>query len=186
MNVTGVESISPELASLFTSATAQMGCGPLLVTAKSSLVPSHITVTLGLALGQLTLRTLLGTQDNPDASVPLWDSRKLGRAIHSHLSLPWHSWAHEKHSTAPALLSTISSIYSLLWGFLKFICQDRLDSQTLGPCLFLRVYLEKKTQVSSGMLFPNLSFISVMEHSQCPIRGRDQGTDPFPRELLPT
>lgn len=98
------------LASLHSTA-AWVGYGHFLVTAKSSLVPGHTTVTLGLALGQLTLRTLLGTQDNPDASVPFWDYRKLSRAIHSHLSLLWHCWAQRKHPTAPELPSTIPSIY---------------------------------------------------------------------------
>lgn len=125
----GVESISPKLASLLHSTTAWVGYGHFLVTAKSFLVPGHTAVTLGLALGQLTLRTLLGTWDNPDASVPFWDYRKLGRASHSHLSLPWHCWAQRKHPTAPELPSPIPSIYR----FTLRLFQIHLPGQSKQP-----------------------------------------------------
>lgn len=83
----------------------------------------------GLALRQLTLRTLLDTQDNP---VPFWDYRKLGRAIHSHLSFLWPQrsiWTPKKHSTAPALPFTTLSIYN----FTLRLFQIHLSGQSRPP-----------------------------------------------------
>lgn len=117
-----MRSIPIQWASLFTTA-AEMGCGHLFITT----CISHITVSLG----QLTLRTLLGTQDNPNAPTSFQDQKKLVPELINPVICHFCSTlGYKRIIPCPQLSLSPLPFTGLLRGFFKFISQDRVDSHT--------------------------------------------------------